>query len=189
MKVLDLLCPQAHRFEGWFASEGDFQQQLERGLVQCPMCGNAEVHKALTAPRLNLRHGVGSDNTATKAGSAAGDKVHPPALPLADDTVGGPGQPADHRRERGSNQAALHTSAPSDSDRQAAWLALARRVVAETEDVGTRFAQEARRMHFGETQERAIRGQASPEEAVALLEDGIPVLPLLLPDAAKETLQ
>jgi hypothetical protein len=55
--------------------------------------------------------------------------------------------------------------------------------------VGTRFAEEARRMHYGETDERAIRGQSSLQETVQLLEEGIAVLPLPLPEAAKETLQ
>ena len=72
---------------------------------------------------------------------------------------------------------------------QAAWLSLARKVLANTEDVGPQFAQEARRMHCGEIEERAIRGQASPQEAMQLLEEGIAVLPFLLPEAAKETLQ
>lgn len=72
---------------------------------------------------------------------------------------------------------------------QAAWLQLARKIVASTEDVGGRFAEEARRMHHGEVEERAIRGQATAEEAVELLEEGIAVMPLPLPTAAKETLQ
>ena len=70
-----------------------------------------------------------------------------------------------------------------------AWLQWARNVVAQTQDVGPQFAQEARRMHHGEAPERAIRGQASVQEAVQLLEEGIAVLPLLLPDAVKHTLQ
>lgn len=70
---------------------------------------------------------------------------------------------------------------------QAAWLQLARKVVANTEDVGARFADEARRMHHGEIQERAIRGQATAQEALQLLDEGIAVMPL--PAAAKETLQ
>jgi len=72
---------------------------------------------------------------------------------------------------------------------QAAWLHLARKIVASTEDVGSQFAQEARRMHHGEVEERAIRGQATPDEAVQLLEEGIAVVPLPLPVGAKETLQ
>ncbi|UCV00632.1 DUF1178 family protein [Acidovorax radicis] len=72
---------------------------------------------------------------------------------------------------------------------QAAWLSLARKIVAHTEDVGHHFAQEARRMHHGEVPERGIRGHATPDETVQLLEEGIAVLPLPLPEAAKETLQ
>jgi len=77
----------------------------------------------------------------------------------------------------------------SGADRQAAWLSLARKIMATTEDVGPQFAQEARRIHRGEVEERAIRGQASPDETLQLLDEGIAVLPLLLPEAAKETLQ
>lgn len=153
MKVLDLQCAAGHTFEGWFGSEQDYQGQQERGLVQCPLCASAEVHKRPSAPRLNL--GVGA----------------PPPEPTASSASAAPPQEA------------LATQ------RQAAWLALARRVIAQTEDVGERFASEARRMHHGEVEERAIRGQASARETAELLEEGIPVLPLLLPDAAKETLQ
>lgn len=72
---------------------------------------------------------------------------------------------------------------------QAAWLAVARKIVAQTDDVGQNFASLARRMHHGEIEQRGIRGQATPQEAVELLEEGIAVLPLPLPPAAKETLQ
>lgn len=54
MKVLDLQCAMGHTFEGWFAFEDDFVSQLARSLVQCPLCGDADVHKKLSAPRLNL---------------------------------------------------------------------------------------------------------------------------------------
>jgi hypothetical protein len=54
MKVLDLQCAHLHTFEGWFASEDDFQDQLVRGLVSCPVCNDTAVVKLLSAPRLNL---------------------------------------------------------------------------------------------------------------------------------------
>ena len=54
MKVFDLRCAQGHGFEGWFGSEEDFQSQLSRGLVTCPLCGDAHVDKLPSAPRLNL---------------------------------------------------------------------------------------------------------------------------------------
>ncbi|QLA80766.1 MULTISPECIES: DUF1178 family protein [unclassified Acidovorax] len=155
MKVLDLQCRQGHVFEGWFASEDDFQGQKQRGLVQCPLCADDHIEKRLSAPRLNL----GAREPAAPSAAPEGGSLqvgNPPALPPA---------------------------------LQAAWLDLARKIVANTEDVGARFAQEARRMHHGEVQERAIRGQATPDEAMELLEEGIAVMPLPLPAAAKETLQ
>lgn len=72
---------------------------------------------------------------------------------------------------------------------QAAWLQVARRIMAQTDDVGTRFAEEARKIHYGETPERGIRGQASHEETQALIEEGIAVMPLPLPEVLKEPLQ
>ncbi|MBS0469029.1 MAG: DUF1178 family protein [Proteobacteria bacterium] len=155
MKVLDLFCAHDHSFEGWFGSEEDFQSQLARGLVQCPMCGNADIRKGVSAPRLNLR-------TSTTPRETVAPCDRPP--PFASNVT--------------TSQAL-----------QTAWLQMARQIVAHTEDVGQRFASEARRMHYGEIEERAIRGQASPEQTAELLEEGIAVLPLPLPEAAKEPLQ
>jgi hypothetical protein len=72
---------------------------------------------------------------------------------------------------------------------QAAWIQVARRILKETDDVGTQFAEEARKIHYGESPERGIRGQASQEETQALIEEGIAVMPLPLPEALKEPLQ
>jgi hypothetical protein len=95
------------------------------------------------------------------------------------------------RREAapGSHEEALPVTVASDFDVAAAWLAVARQVLASTTDVGNRFAEEARKMHYGETEERSIRGKATPQEARSLVEEGIDVLPFVLPDALKETLQ
>lgn len=68
-------------------------------------------------------------------------------------------------------------------------MAVARHVMANTTDVGNRFAEEARKMHYGEAQERSIRGKTTPDEAMALLDEGIDVMPLLLPEAVKGPLQ
>jgi len=155
MKVLDLGCQHGHVFEGWFASEDDFQSQKARALVLCPMCGDSHIDKRLSAPRLNLGAAAPSARSAPAPSSSM-----PAAAPAA------------------SRQAM-----------QAAWLRMSRELIAKTEDVGARFADEARRMHHGEIEQRAIRGQASVEDAVALIEEGIGVLPLALSDSAKETLQ
>lgn len=166
MKVLDLQCRHGHVFEGWFGSEDDFQSQRERGLVQCPMCADSHIEKRLSAPRLNLG--------ATAPATAPTAAVVGALAPRQDTGVGG----------RGASEVGVLPPAL-----QAAWLELARKIVAQTEDVGDRFAQEARRMHHGEVEERAIRGHATPDEAVQLLEEGIAVVPLPLPSAVKETLQ
>ena len=160
MKVLDLHCPAGHVFEGWFASEDDFQNQLQRKLVQCPMCGDSNVTKRLSAPRLNLG-------------------AQPPKTPqISPQTAAAaPGVPAVMPEISAEARAHLQSM-------QAAWMQWSRKVAESTEDVGKRFAEEARRIHYGETEERAIRGQTSPKEAIELMEEGIGVLPLALPEAA-----
>lgn len=80
-------------------------------------------------------------------------------------------------------------SSTAEQALQAAWLQVAQRVMAQTEDVGERFAEEARKIHYGEIEERGIRGRASREETEALLDEGIEVLPLPLPDALKGSVQ
>ena len=72
---------------------------------------------------------------------------------------------------------------------QAAWMQMVRHVVANTEDVGTQFSEEARKMHYGESEQRNIRGHATPQETEALLDEGIQVMPLPMPDALKGPLQ
>ncbi|MEY3488331.1 MAG: hypothetical protein RL075_2336 [Pseudomonadota bacterium] len=177
MKVLDLKCAGQHVFEGWFASEDDFQSQLGRGLVQCPMCGDAAISKQLSAPRLNL----GATPPASPAvnAPAAADAAAPAgASPAGRELVPAGATPALSAQDLQDLQAV-----------QADWLKMARHVMANTEDVGSHFAEVARQMHYGETDERSIRGQTSREEAVALLEEGISVMPLPIPDALKGPLQ
>ncbi|SCK48275.1 hypothetical protein VAR608DRAFT_4786 [Variovorax sp. HW608] len=81
--------------------------------------------------------------------------------------------------------------APSDEAEspEGRWLQAVRKVIAQTEDVGDRFADEARKMHYGEAEERGIRGQTTREQAQSLIDEGIPVFSLPLPPALKETLQ
>jgi hypothetical protein len=141
MKVLDLQCPDGHRFEGWFASADEFESQLSRKLVACPVCGATDVNRLPSAPRLNL--------------SGAGEA---PAK-------------------------------PDPSQWQANVMRAIREVLDKTENVGERFAEEARRIHYNEAPARSIRGVASAEDARALVDEGIDVLPLPVPDALKEPLQ
>ena len=163
MKVLDLQGAHSHVFEGWFGSESDFQDQLGRGLVQCPLCSNAEITKRLSAPRLNF--GKSSDSNCRDGVdvSAKGD-AHPASADVA-------------------------TVPSAEQAMAAAWMAVTRKILANTQDVGDKFAEEARKIHYGETEERGIRGNATPDETQALLEEGIAVMPLFVPDALKGPLQ
>lgn len=94
-----------------------------------------------------------------------------------------------HGREPMVAPANVPAAPDVDAQLQAAWMTLARKILATTDDVGDQFTDEARRMHYGEVAERGIRGRASPEQAQALLEEGITVMPLPLPDALKGPLQ
>ena len=165
MKVLDLQCSHGHVFEGWFASHEDYESQHQRGLLTCPVCEDAQVSKMLSAPRLNLGHST---------------PVQAPA-----ETAQQPEQPV-----TASPEAAVQALAQmSPQQMQAAMLKMVRHVMANTEDVGNRFADEARKIHHGEAEERSIRGQASREETEALLDEGIDILPLPVPAGLKEPLQ
>ncbi|WP_137896016.1 DUF1178 family protein [Ramlibacter sp. 2FC] len=104
--------------------------------------------------------------------------------------------PSAPRLNLGATAGAAEVGAPAQAEpdpkvaaRQAAWLKMVRHVMANTEDVGEKFAEEARRIHYGETEERNIRGQASREDTEALLDEGIAVLPLPVPAGLKGPLQ
>ncbi|NIM41335.1 MAG: DUF1178 family protein [Hydrogenophaga sp.] len=155
MKVLDLQCAHQHVFEGWFGSEDDFHQQLERGLVSCPLCGDQRVEKKLSAPRLNLRAG----------------REEPPASRPEGVTL--------------SN----HPAQAELVELQGRMLKAMREIMTSTEDVGERFAEQARAMHHGEIERRNIRGQTSAAVALELLEEGVEVMPLPMLPAVKDTLQ
>ncbi|GJH28097.1 DUF1178 family protein [Caballeronia novacaledonica] len=149
MKVLDLKCSHEHRFEGWFASTEEFESQLSRKLVACPVCSATDVSRMPSAPRLNLS-------------SARGEAA--PQAPQAQ-------------------------AAPESAALQARALKFMRELIEKTENVGERFAEEARRIHYNEAPARNIRGVTTPEDAHALLEEGIDVMPLPVPEALKEPLQ
>jgi len=80
-------------------------------------------------------------------------------------------------------------AAAKPADLQAAWLQNVRELLANTEDVGERFPEEARRIHYGETAARGIRGDATPAERQALHEEGIEVMAVPIPRALKGTVQ
>jgi hypothetical protein len=163
MKVLDLRCAAGHAFEGWFASEDDYGSQRERGLLDCPVCGNADVVRLPSAPRLNL----------------SGAREPAPAPAQAPARTGG----ASAEAGAPAVDMALHGGAVQRFVQAVAEL------LNSTEDVGTRFAEEARRIHYGQSEAKAIRGQATAEEREALADEGIEVFTLPAGVPPKSSLQ
>lgn len=146
MIVFDLICGQNHVFEAWFGSSKDYENQKASGLIECPMCFDDDVRKAVMAPSVGRK------------GNQAQD-----VLPAA------PG----HQMATGSMK-----------DMVAIMTKLQRHVESNFENVGQEFPEEARKIHYGETEERGIYGEASPEETKALLDEGVDVFPM--PKAPKE---
>jgi hypothetical protein len=169
MKVLNLCCSAHHRFEGWFASEADYAAQLEKNLVGCPLCGDTQIQRLPSAP-----HVLTSSTRATAPAQETGGGA---ALAARSST------PA-------SSQTLPASAAQADPQAlQQAWMQAVQHVIANTDDVGGQFAEEARRMHYGEAKERPIRGKATVDEAAALRDEGIEIAVLPLPAATKGPIQ
>ncbi len=171
MKVLNLQCDAGHGFEGWFGSEADIADQQARGLLTCPVCSSHEIHRLPSAPRLNLSGAreprvqpFGAAQPSTASSPSTGAAIVPKTPPTA------PAQPL-------TPEAAAHAAVM-----QAAYLHAMRELMTRTEDVGARFAEEARRIHYGETEDRQIRGKTTPDEAEALREEGIEFFSVAVPD-------
>jgi hypothetical protein len=160
MKVLDLRCGSGHAFEGWFASEDDYGVQRQRGLLDCPVCGDVEVVRLPSAPRLNL--------SGARPPEAAAQAPAPAAAP--------------------SGASAAATLPPGHAA-AARFVEAVAELLKNTQDVGTRFAEEARRIHYGESEAKAIRGQATAQERDALADEGIEVFTLPLDPTPKTPLQ
>ena len=151
-----LRCAEGHAFESWFAGSAAYDALRARRLVTCPDCGSAEVDKSLMAPRVR---------------PARGEAAEPPradAPPRLDLPAGAPS-----RREIAISKA------------EAAMAELRAKIEATTDYVGPRFAAEARDMHEGRAEHRAIWGETTPAERRALAEDGIPAMPLPFGPRAK----
>ena len=181
MKVYNLACPIEHRFEGWFASEADALEQQTNGMLVCPICNSQEIRRLLSAPRIG-KH-LGRDLDLPKASRVSTEIKDAPA-------------PASHQVAIQLNDSSENSMVLSDQQHgelqariQATVMHVMRDIISKTEDVGNQFAQEARKIHYKETPERSIRGQATADETAELREEGIDVLPLPFIPALKGTLQ
>jgi hypothetical protein len=148
-----LRCEHDHTFESWFQDSSAYDTQVKRKLVSCPLCGSHGIEKAIMAPRIVSKKG----------------RENPAPVPAPVETGG------------------AATSTPllmaQERELRAKLKELRDHIVKNADNVGESFPNEARKMHYGEIEHRPIYGEASPDEARSLIEEGVEVSPLpVLPD-------
>ena len=155
-----LHCDRGHTFESWFQSSSAYESQEKRKLVNCPVCGSAKVERAIMAPRIVSKKGRDSHRE------------------IQSNDVPAPAQPAEVTAP-GSTPLLM----AQERELRAKIKELRDHIVKNADNVGERFPNEARKMHYGDIEHRPIYGEASPEEARSLIDEGVEVSPLpVLPD-------
>jgi hypothetical protein len=149
----NLRCERGHAFESWFQSSQTYETQEKRQLINCPSCGSAKVERAIMAPQIVSKK---SRDRAVPAPAAATETTTPASTPLM---------------------------MAQERELRAKLRELRDHIVKNADNVGERFPNEARKMHYGDIEHRPIYGEASPEEARSLIDEGVEVSPLpVLPD-------
>jgi hypothetical protein len=162
-----LACDKGHDFESWFKNSASFDKQAGRGLVACPACGSTKVEKAIMAPRL-------SRNTRT---------VEPAATASA--AAAEEGVTATTATATATEEAKVPVAmvSPQEQEFRQKLKELRDHLTKNADYVGRKFPEEARKMHYGEIEHRSIYGEASPEDAKELHDEGIEFHPIpILPD-------
>lgn len=145
-----LHCDRDHQFESWFQSSSAYDSQVKRKLVTCPICGSAKIDKAIMAPRI-----VGKKGRTTP-----------------------PPEPATTTAPEAAPSGSTSLMMAQERELRAKLKELRDHIVKNADNVGERFANEARAMHYGDKEHRPIYGEASPDEAKSLIDEGIEVSPL-----------
>jgi hypothetical protein len=149
----NLRCERGHAFESWFQSSSAYESQEKRKLVNCPACGSAKVERAIMAPQIVSKK---SRDRAAPAAAPSTEVTTPSSTPLM---------------------------MAQERELRAKLKELRDHIVKNADNVGERFPNEARKMHYGDIEHRPIYGEASPDEARSLIEEGVEVSPLpVLPD-------
>jgi hypothetical protein len=161
-----LVCERGHAFESWFQNSAAYEQQVKRALVLCPVCNSIRVEKAIMAPRLlgaRKRDEAAKAVTADEAAAAPASPQVPAPQPAAPTPLA---MMSSQEREFRKKLKELREHLTQNADY-----------------VGQKFPEEARKMHYGETERRSIYGEASADQAKELHEEGIEFHPLPgLPD-------
>jgi len=155
-----LNCERGHGFESWFQNSAAYDKQVKRGLVACPVCGSAKVEKAIMAPRLN--------RTDTEGHFEVPAPPPPVPAPVSAPTTA---------------PAPVAVMSPPERELRKKLKELREHITKNADYVGAGFPEQARKIHYGESEHRSIYGEASPNEARELFEEGIEFHPLPpLPD-------
>jgi hypothetical protein len=150
----NLRCERGHAFESWFQSSSAYESQEKRKLVNCPACGSAKVERAIMAPQIVSKKS--RERAAAPAAAPSTEVTTPSSTPLM---------------------------MAQERELRAKLKELRDHIVKNADNVGERFPNEARKMHYGDIEHRPIYGEASPDEARSLIEEGVEVSPLpVLPD-------
>jgi len=161
-----LRCEREHEFESWFKNSAAYDSQRKRGLIACPACGSAKVEKAIMAPRLARSESADPHPLPAAATAAPPTPSLPVPMPFAP-----------------SRKGSVAIMSPQERELRKKLKELREHIVKNADYVGQRFPEQARKIHYGETEHRSIYGEASPEEAKELHEEGIAFHPLpILPD-------
>jgi len=154
MITFDLNCSNGHQFEGWFASSADFDAQKSSGLLACPACNDGIVQKALSVPNVPRKGNQRPVLLPSVTPAAAETSVDAPATAIL------PPAMADLVQKLARAQSEM---------------------LDKSQWVGGNFAETARAIYYGEEPDRLIHGETSSDEAKALVEEGVGLVPLLFP--------
>jgi hypothetical protein len=146
----NLVCDKHHTFESWFQNSAAYDRQAKRGLVSCPLCGSAKVEKAIMAPRLARKDKSTSITVPEEVASAPAAETPTPVAMIS----------------------------PQEREFRKKLKELRDHLTANADNVGKKFPEEARKMHYGEIEHRSIFGEATPQDAKELHEEGIEFHPL-----------
>jgi len=127
MILFDLQCEKGHKFECWFASSANYEEQLKNKLIICPYCNSTKIQKSLMAPNINTKN------------------------------------------SKKTNKQKLAQNGLENQIKK-----FKKYIEKNTDNVGKNFAEEARKIYYGETQSRPIRGESTEKEAQELIEEGVP---------------
>jgi hypothetical protein len=159
MILYELNCSGGHAFDAWFKDADSCDRQIKRKIVECPVCGGNSVAKALMAPRI----GKSAKTEIAPSSADNGPTANvPPTVPA--------GVPALRPTAADGGKMALMAANMRETLTE-----IRKQIESNCDYVGGNFAEEARKIHYGEAEARGIYGEASDEQHQELVEEGVEI--------------